>query len=104
MELAMSPTDSLGRQASLVRVGCALMIAAAGMRAAFTAAFETDKLPLADYWTIQWSAGYLVFIVGYTLASQSNVARHWRTVLLVLQSASALYLVWLYPNFLVTAL
>jgi len=40
-------------QSSLVRVGCILMIAAAGMRAAFTALFELDKFGLAPPWPIQ---------------------------------------------------
>ena len=104
MELAKGTAESLGRQSLLVRTGCVLMIAAGGMRAAFTALFETDKLPLADYWTLQWSAGYALFIVAYALSSRSRTAAQWRTPLLFLQSASALYLVWLYPNFLVTAL
>jgi signal transduction histidine kinase len=104
MELAMSPADSLGRQSFLVRVGCVLMIAAAGMRAAFTAAFEADRFALGPYWALQWSAGYLLFILAYALASQSHITSRWRGYLLLIQSASALYLVWLYPNFLVTAL
>ncbi len=104
MELAMTPGDSLGRQSFLVRVGCVLMIAAAGMRAAFTAAFEADKFALGEYWALQWSAGYVLFILAYALASQSHLTSRSRTLLLVIQSASVLYLVWLYPNFLVTAL
>ena len=91
-------------QSLLVRAGCILMIAAAGMRAAFTALFEIDKLGLGQYWTTQWSAGYVAFIVAYALASRARVGERERTVLLVVQSLSALYLVWLYPNFLVTAL
>jgi signal transduction histidine kinase len=100
----MSTADSLGRQSSLVRTGCVLMIAAAGMRAAFTAAFEAEKLQLADYWALQWSAGYAVFIVAYALDSRAHTSRRWRTSLLFLQCASTLYLVWLYPSFLVTTL
>ena len=54
-------------QSSLVRVGCILMIAAAGMRAAFTALFEVDKFGLAEHWPIQWSVGYVAFVVAYAL-------------------------------------
>lgn len=97
--------DRMGStQSLLVRAGCILMIAAAGMRAAFTALFELDKLGLGEYWTLEWSAGYLVFIVAYALASRARIGERERTVLLVVQSLSALCLVWLYPNFLVTAL
>jgi signal transduction histidine kinase len=91
-------------QSLLVRAGCILMIAAAGMRAAFTAWFELDKLGLGEHWTLEWSAGYVTFIVAYALASRSRIDERKRTALLVIQSLSALYLVWLYPNFLVTAL
>ena len=38
------------------------------MRAAFTAWFELDKFGLAEHWPIQWSVGYVAFIVAYALA------------------------------------
>lgn len=91
-------------QSLLVRAGCILMIAAAGMRAGFTALFELDQLGLNKYWTLEWSAGYVVFVVAYALASRARMEERARNVLLVAQSLSALYLVWLYPNFLITAL
>ena len=97
--------DCMGHtQSSLVRVGCILMIAAAGMRAAFTALFELDKFGLAEHWPTQWSVGYVVFVLGYALDSQPRIDAREHAGLLILQSLSALYLVWLYPNFLVTAL
>lgn len=74
------------------------------MRAAFTALFEIDKLGLGQHWTIAWSAGYIAFIVAYAMAARARIGERERAVLLVVQSLSALYLVWLYPNFLVTAL
>ena len=91
-------------QSSLVRLGCILMIAAAGMRAAFTALFEVEKFGLSEHWSMQWSVGYVAFIGAYALATRTRLAERERTMLLVAQSLSALYLVWLYPNFLVTAL
>ena len=91
-------------QSSLVRVGCILMIAAAGMRAAFTALFELDKFGLAEHWPLQWSVGYVAFIVAYALALRTRSDKREHAALLILQSLTALYLVWLYPNFLVTAL
>jgi len=97
--------DCMGlTQSSLVRIGCILMIAAAGMRAAFTALFELDKFGLSQQWPIQWSVGYAVFIGAYALASRTRIDEREQTALLILQSLSALYLVWLYPNFLITAL
>jgi signal transduction histidine kinase len=91
-------------QSSLVRVGCILMIAAAGMRAAFTASFELDKFGLAEHWPIQWSVGYVAFVLAYALALRTRSDTREHAALLILQSLTALYLVWLYPNFLVTAL
>jgi signal transduction histidine kinase len=91
-------------QSSLVRVGCILMIAAAGMRAAFTALFELDKFGLPQHWPLQWSVGYVAFIVAYALASRTRIDDREHAGLLILQSLCALFLVWLYPNFLVTAL
>jgi signal transduction histidine kinase len=91
-------------QSALVRIGCILMIAAAGMRAAFTALFELDKFGLAQDWPIQWSVGYVVFVGAYALAARTRTDEREHIALLILQSLSALYLVWLYPNFLVTAL
>jgi signal transduction histidine kinase len=91
-------------QSSLVRVGCILMIAAAGMRAAFTAWFELDKFGLAEHWPLQWSIGYVAFVVAYVLALRTRSDTREHAALLILQSLTALYLVWLYPNFLVTAL
>jgi len=97
--------DRMGStQSLLVRAGCILMIAAAGMRAAFTALFEVDQLGLGEYWTLAWSAGYVVFVVAYALASRARIDERQRNVLLAVQSLGALYLVWLYPNFLITAL
>jgi signal transduction histidine kinase len=97
--------DRMGlTQSALVRIGCILMIAAAGMRAAFTALFELDKFGLAQDWPIQWSVGYVVFVGAYALAARTRTDEREHIALLILQSLSALYLVWLYPNFLVTAL
>jgi signal transduction histidine kinase len=97
--------DRMGlTQSALVRIGCILMIAAAGMRAAFTALFELDKFGLAQDWPIQWSVGYGVFVGAYALAARTRTDEREHIALLILQSLSALYLVWLYPNFLVTAL
>jgi signal transduction histidine kinase len=104
MGFALRMTDQRGQQSLLVRIGCALMVAAAGMRAAFAAAFEADKLALPDYWGIQWGTGYALFIIAYALAMRFTAPGRWHASLLVVQSISTLYLVWLYPSFLVTVL
>jgi signal transduction histidine kinase len=88
----------------LVRVGCILMIAAAGMRAVFTAWFELDRFGLPPHWPLQWSIGYVAFVGAYALSLRTRIDAREHVALLILQSLTALYLVWLYPNFLVTAL
>jgi Signal transduction histidine kinase len=103
VSVAQTPAQSAERSA-LIRIGCAMMIAAAGLRAAFTALFELDKMGLSQQWPVLWFAGYAVFVVAYGLASRPQAVGRWHTTLLVAQSVSVLYLVWLYPNFLVTAL
>lgn len=102
-QAADTPAQSAERSA-LVRIGCVLMIAAAGMRAAFASMFELQQLGLSESWPILWFSGYAAFILAYALASRPQARATWRTTLLVVQSASVLYLVWLYPNFLVTVL
>jgi signal transduction histidine kinase len=100
---AHTPAQSAERS-MLVCIGCVLMIAAAGMRAAFTAMFELEKLGFAEHWPMLWFSGYAALVVAYGLASRPQAVGQWRATLLVVQSVSVLYLVWLYPNFLVTAL
>jgi signal transduction histidine kinase len=103
MDQAHRPTQS-AEHSVLVHIGCVLMIAAAGMRAAFAALFESEKLGLSGQWPVLWFTGYAVLVIAYALATRPQVSRSLRTRLLVAQSVSVLYLVWLYPNFLVTAL
>lgn len=103
----MAPLDSIAMehtQSSLVRIGCILMIAAAGLRAGFTALFEIDKFGLSEHWTVLWSGGYVAFVVAFALASRARMTERERVTLLIVQSLAALYLVWLYPSFLVTTL
>jgi signal transduction histidine kinase len=102
-EAADTPAQSAERS-TLIRIGCVLMIAAAGMRAAFTALFELDKMELSEHWPLLWFSGYAALVIAYALASREQAASSWRMTLLVIQSVSVLYLVWLYPNFLITAL
>lgn len=104
MNLAAATPEQSAERSMLVRIGCVLMIAAAGMRAAFLALFELDQLGLSQTWPILWFSGYAALVIAYGLAPRPQVSGPWRATLLVVQSISGLYLVWLYPNFLVTAL
>lgn len=104
MDQAADTPEQSAERSALVRIGCVLMIAAAGMRAAFASLFELEKLGLSESWPLLWFGGYVAFLLAYVLGSRSQARGHWRTILLVVQSLSVLYLVWLYPNFLVTAL
>jgi signal transduction histidine kinase len=104
MEPAIDAPAQSAERSVLVRIGCVLMIAAAGMRAAFTALFELEKMGMSEHWPMLWFSGYAVLAIAYGLASRRQAVAQWRATLLVAQSVSVLYLVWLYPNFLVTAL
>jgi len=95
--------DRLGQTTALVRLGCVLMIAAAGLRAFYAAVFEAEQFAASEYWAIEWASGYLTFIVAYAL-SQTRAAGPWKTGMLTAQSLAALFLIWLYPSFIVTAL
>ncbi len=80
------------------------MIAAAGLRAAYASVFEAAQFAASKYWAVEWAAGYALFVIAYILASREQATGSWKVGLLVTQSLAALFLVWLYPNFLVTAL
>src|SRR5690348_17380022 len=83
----------LDRRDRYPRYACLLMIAAIGLRAAFTVLFESP--PPRPYWALEWSAGYLIFVAAYLAASMgyAETPRR-RLVMLATQSASALFLVW----------
>src|SRR5262245_56439222 len=54
-------------RATLVQLGCVLMIAAAGLRAAITAVFELETMGLSQHWPMLWFSGYAVFVLAYCL-------------------------------------
>jgi signal transduction histidine kinase len=96
--------DQLGRTTALMRLGCVLMIAAAGLRAVYAAVFEAEFFTATPYLWIQWAVAYAVFVLAYAAASWLRVSQRFQIALLVAQSAAALFMIWLYPNFIVTAL
>ena len=83
-----------------------LMVVAIGLYAAYAGLFEPKLFQDSPHWAAEWTAGYIVFVVAYLLATQSNTT-HNRGILIAslgMQSVTALFLVWLYPSFIVTCL
>ncbi|MDB6014878.1 MAG: hypothetical protein JWL65_7128 [Gammaproteobacteria bacterium] len=83
-----------------------LMVVAIGLYAAYAGLFEPKLFQDSPHWAAEWTAGYILFVVAYLLATQSNTTHHRRILIasLGMQSATALFLVWLYPSFIVTCL
>ena len=83
-----------------------LMVVAIGLYAAYAGLFEPKLFQSSPHWAAQWTAGYSLFVAAYLLATHSNTT-HNRSILIAslgIQSATALFLVWLYPSFIVTCL
>lgn len=101
-------TDQLSRRTSYPRYACLLMIAAVGVRGVYTALLESNPLQaLHSHWALQWAVGYVMFAAAYAVASQRESAEGRSTAqsgLLLLQCVVAIYLIYLYPSFLVTCL
>jgi signal transduction histidine kinase len=83
-----------------------LMVIAIGLYAAYAGLFEPKLFQDSPHWAAEWTAGYILFVVAYLLATQSNTTHNRRILIasLGMQSATALFLVWLYPSFIVTCL
>jgi predicted permease len=83
-----------------------LMVVAIGLYAAYAGLFEPKLFQDSPHWAAEWTAGYILFVVAYLLATQSNTTHNRRILIasLGMQSATALFLVWLYPSFIVTCL
>jgi signal transduction histidine kinase len=98
--------NELPRRDRHLRLGCLLLIGAIGFYAAYAVLVEPSRFQNLPGWAVQWWTGYLVFVAAYLLATQSELTRHRRTLVLSLamESATALFLVWLYPSFIVTCL
>lgn len=100
-------TDQLMRRDLYPRYACLLLLAAIGLRGVYTALMEANPFQaLHPHWAFKWFAGYLLFVTAYCLTCAREVARS-RAILctlLTLQIAAAVYLIWLYPSFIVTCL
>lgn len=89
-----------------LRLACLLMVAAIGLYAAYAGLFEPKLFENTPHWGAQWTVGYSLFVAAFLLATRSDETRN-RPVLVAslgVQSAAALFLVWLYPSFIVTCL
>ena len=98
--------NELPRRDKHLRLACLLMIGAIGLYAAYAALVEPTQLQKSPHWAAQWWAGYLIFVACYLLGTQSELASHRRVLLmfLAMESVTALFLVWVYPSFIVTCL
>ena len=83
-----------------------LMVVAIGLYAAYAGLFEPKLFQDSPHWAAEWTAGYILFVVAFLLATQSNTTHNRRVLIasLGMQSVTALFLVWLYPSFIVTCL
>ncbi len=82
------------------------MVVAIGLYAAYAGLFEPKLFQDSPHWAAEWTAGYILFVGAFLLATQSNTT-HSRRILIAslgMQSVTALFLVWLYPSFIVTCL
>jgi len=104
MEPVTHAHDHASPSTALVRVGCALLIAAAVLKAIYSGFFEQHMLTGTSYWPVKMAIGFTVLIAAYVLAArvEPGSRRHW--ALLVIQSAAAMGMIWIYPSFIVTVL
>ena len=98
--------DLLSRRDRHLRLACLLLIAAIGLRAAYAGLYEVSQYKVSAYWGTEWAAGYACFLMAYAMASRAQVPANQRLLigLLSVEAAAAIYLVWLYPSFIVTCL
>jgi len=95
----------LMRRAALVRLGCALMVAAVGASGAYAGLSRPEQFADIDDWPLKWAAAYAVFLAAYATAELAGPEwRRRRGAAVAVEALSALYLTALYPAFLVTSL
>ncbi len=95
--------DTLEQRITLVRIGCVLMIVAAGLRALYAGPVErAAQFGDPALWAIAWGTGYALFVAACALATRAQGS--WLAALLTLQAVASMFLVWLFPNFLVSVL
>jgi signal transduction histidine kinase len=98
--------SELPRRDKHLRLACLVLIGAIGLYAAYAAVVEPPQLQNSPHWVMQWWTGYLIFVASYLVGTQSELTHQRRVLLISLatESAAALFLVWVYPSFIVTCL
>lgn len=102
----MDRLDSLRRRSALVRTGCTLILAAGGAQALYTGIARPEQFAGTLHWAFKWGLAYAVLVASYVLAergAQPDLSLR-RIALLAVQSLAVLYLIWLYPSFLVASM
>jgi len=96
----------LDRRSVLLRYVGITMVIAAGLRAGYAAFFEPHHVAVTSNWAVEFAVGYAVFVAAYVLMPTDSVATmNGRQALSVAaQAVTGVYLVWLYPSFVVTCL
>ncbi|MBS0419838.1 MAG: sensor histidine kinase [Proteobacteria bacterium] len=96
----------LDRRTVLLRYAGITMVIAAGLRAGYAAFFEPHHVAATSNWAVQFAVGYAVFVAAYVLMPTDSVATMSRRQAwsVAAQAVSGVYLVWLYPSFVVTCL
>lgn len=102
----MEETNALSRRRTLIRAACMLMLAAGGGQALFTVLTRPDQFAGIPYWAWKWGLAYAALIAAYAWAEidERPGPTRPRVSLIVVQSLAALYLIWLYPSFLVSSM
>jgi signal transduction histidine kinase len=96
----------LRRTRALVRLGGVLMILTAGAWAAYSGLTRPEQFARTPWWALPWGLVFAGF-AGACAISEGLADRpldRVRAGLLAVQAAAALFLVWLFPSFLITTL
>lgn len=96
----------LSPRSGLVRAGCALMILAAAGFAAYSWSTRPQEFAGFWRWPLQCLVAFLLFTAAHVTVDRFGEQRDRQLVLaaLVLEAGAALWLIALYPSFLVTSL
>lgn len=83
-----------------------LILAAGGAQALYTGIVRPEQFASSPQWAFKWGLAYAVLVASYALAergAEPNLSLR-RIVLFAVQSLAVLYLIWLYPSFLVASM
>jgi signal transduction histidine kinase len=94
------------RRTVLLRYAGITMVIAAGLRAGYAAFFEPQQVAVTSNWSAKFAVGYAIFVAAYVLMPTDSVATMSRRQAwsVAAQAVAGVYLVWLYPSFVVTCL